>query len=120
MTLHILDIPTEILLMIFSQLPSQMVVTQIPLVCRHFRDLVATSWYWKTRYVRLAGAAPLKDPSLVRGWQEGCVQSDFALAATMEKLTLNSLTGTAPFPSLSLHRTYCSSLHYQCNKTRPS
>lgn len=100
MTLHILEIPTEILLMIFSQLPSQTVVTQIPLVCRHFRDLVATSWYWKTRYVRLAGAAPLKEPSQVREWQEGCVQSDFALAAVMQKLTLNSLTGTVPFPSV--------------------
>ena len=105
MTLHILDIPTEILLMIFSELPSQTVVTRIPLVCRHFRDLVATSRYWKTRYVRLAGAAPLKEPALVRGWQEGCVQSDFALAAVMEKLTLNSLTGKAPFPSPLIYYT---------------
>ena len=93
MALHILDIPTEILLMIFSYLPSQVLITRVPLVCRQFRDLVATGWYWKTHYVQLARSQPLKDRSLLREWQEGCIQSEFALAGVNGELTLNSLTG---------------------------
>ena len=94
MTLHILDIPAEILLIIFSHLPSQTLITQIPLVCRHFRDLVATHWYWKMHYVHLAGSQPLKERELLREWQEGCIQSEFANAAARKKLSLSSLTGT--------------------------
>ena len=97
MTLHILDIPTEILLMIFSRLPSQTLVTQIPLVCKQFRDLVATPWYWKTRYVQLSGSQPLKDRAGLREWQEGCIQSEFALAGVNGRLNLNSLTGEETF-----------------------
>ena len=97
MTLHILDIPTEILLMIFSRLPSQTLVTQIPLVCKQFRDLVATPWYWKTHYVQLSGSQPLKDRAGIREWQEGCIQSEFARAGVRERLTLHSLTGEASF-----------------------
>ena len=93
MTLHILDIPMEILLMIFSHLPSQTLVTQIPLVCKQFRDLVTTPWYWKTHYVRLSGSQPLKDRTLLREWQEGCIQSEFARAGMNQTLVLNSLTG---------------------------
>ena len=99
MTLHILDIPTEILLMIFSRLPSQTLVMQIPLVCKQFRDLVATPWYWKTRYVQLSGSQPLKDRAGLREWQEGCIQSEFALAGMNGRLTLNSLTGEGSFNS---------------------
>ena len=91
--MHILDIPAEILLLIFSHLPSQLVATQIPLVCKRFRNLVATSQYWRTRYVQLAGAAPFKEPSMLREWQEGCFQIEFPLAALRERLTLNTLTG---------------------------
>ena len=99
MTLRILDIPTEILLMIFSRLPSQTLVTQIPLVCKQFRDLVATPWYWKTRYVQLSGSQPLKDRAGLREWQEGCIQSEFALTGMNGRLTLNSLTGEGSFNS---------------------
>ena len=93
MALHILDIPTEILLMIFTYLPSQTLITRVPLVCTHFRDLVMTIWYWKTNYVRLARSQPLKDRSLLREWQEGCIQSEFALAGVSGELTLSPLTG---------------------------
>ena len=93
MTLHILDIPIEILLLIFSRLPSQTLVKQIPLVCKQFRDLVATPWYWKTHYVRLSGSQPLKDYALLREWQEGCILSEFAVAGMRGDLTTNFLTG---------------------------
>lgn len=93
MTLHILDIPAEILLMILSRLPSRTLITQIPLVCKRFRDLVDAT-HWRTRYVRLAGSQPLKERSLLREWQEGCIQSEFALAAVEGDLTLSSLTGS--------------------------
>ena len=79
--------------MIFSRLPSQTLVTQIPLVCKQFRDLVATTWYWKTHYVQLSGSQPLKDRAGLREWQEGCIQSEYTLAGVRESLTLNSLTG---------------------------
>lgn len=83
--------------MIFSRLPSQTLVTQIPLVCKQFRDLVATPWYWKTRYVQLSGSQPLKDRAGLREWQEGCIQSEFALAGVNGRLNLNSLTGEETF-----------------------
>lgn len=93
MTVHILDIPVEILLMIFSRLPSQTLIFQLPLVCKHFRDILATTWYWKTRYVRLAGSRPLKEREILKEWQEGCIQSEFSLSAAKKELTLTSLSG---------------------------
>lgn len=78
------DLPDEVIVYIFSLLPSRQQVLTVPLVCQRFRRLVGSVWYWKTRYLQLCsthhGAQPLLELPSLRLWQEGCIQGEFARA----------------------------------------
>lgn len=99
MTVHILELPSEILFMIFSWVPSRDLVTNLPRVCKALRDILHTEWYWRTHYVRLTRSQPWIEPcsegESVRVWQEGCLESEFALstAAASDTMDVNTLTG---------------------------
>lgn len=89
--MNILELPAEILSAILSWVPCNDLVLHIPLVCKYFRDLLLSDWYWRGRYVGLCGAQPLKayNNLACQEWQEACLR--YEDASREQKIT--SLSG---------------------------
>ena len=87
------DLPDEIILHVLSFLPSKFQILKISVVCRRLKELLTSSWYWRSQYIQLCGSQPDRELSTIRLWQKGCIQSEFALAAARGNTNLNSLKG---------------------------
>ena len=83
MTVHVLDLPVEVLVKIFSYVSSRGVILDLSLVCKQFLEVFLSEWYWKTRYRQEVGSQPLMNPpnKSVGTWKVGCVQAEFARRA---------------------------------------
>lgn len=78
MTVHVLDLPAEVLFKIFSFLPAQRLLLDVSRVCRQLHELVCSRWYWRMRYVRELGSQPVARGDGGGGvWQLGCLQTEF-------------------------------------------
>ena len=90
MSANLLDLPDEVLVQIFTLLPSRLQVLPLSLVCQRLKALVDTVWYWRTHYVRLCRGQVLLEVDGIRMWQEACIQRDFSLACntTNKNVTL--------------------------------
>ena len=88
--MHILDLPAEILSAILSWVPCNDLVLNVPLVCKYFRDLLLTEWYWRRRFVGLTAAQPLRvcNDLVVQQWQAACLRYEDA-AAEQKTTTLS-------------------------------
>ena len=82
MAANLLDLPDELLVQIFTLLPSRLQVRSLSAVCRRLKVLVDTEWYWRTHYVRLCRGQAMLEMDSIRMWQEACIQRDFVLACS--------------------------------------
>ena len=80
--MHILDLPAEILSAILSWVPCNDLVLNVPLVCKYFRNLLRTEWYWRMRYVDLSHSQPLEIFTRLQlpRWQRACLRLEDAVA----------------------------------------
>ena len=93
MTVHLFDLPLEILLQIFSWVPARVLLRDASLVCRRFHEILHTEWYWRGRYVHEARTKPLVEQPSMRLWQVGCLQWEFAWMAAAGGLSHNTTSG---------------------------
>ena len=95
MDLHIFDLPTEIVLNIFSYVPSTQVLLNVCRVCKHFNEMLRSEWYWRTRYVQSIATQPIVSGLDLQQWQLGCMQAEFAAMARRgaRNLTMSQLRG---------------------------
>ncbi|XP_064386257.1 F-box/WD repeat-containing protein 9-like [Halichondria panicea] len=92
--MHILDLPAEILSAILSWVPCNDLVLSVPLVCKYFRDLLITEWYWRRRFVGLTAAQPLKvyKDLVLQQWQAACLRYE-DVTAEQKTITLSGPIG---------------------------
>lgn len=88
-SLHILELPSEVLSLILLQVPCADLVTNVGLVCRHFHALLRSAWYWRTRFVDLTSSQLPNVPLDSSQWKLGCLQYE-SMAAEQK---MHSLTG---------------------------
>jgi len=93
MTVHLLDLPPEILQQIFSWVPARALLRDASLVCRRFHEILHTDWYWRGRYIEEARAQPPVEQPSMRLWQVGCLQWEFARTAAAGGLSYSTTSG---------------------------
>ena len=96
MTVHLLDLPLEILLRIFSWVPTRALLLDASLVCKRFHEILRTEWYWRGRYVEETHTQPLVEQPSMRLWQVGCLHWEFAWMAAAGGLKCSTPTGKSP------------------------
>ena len=94
-SLHLFDLPVELLESILFFISPIFLVSRVGTTCRRLHDLLQSESFWKRRYASLVHVAvPLGEDW--RYWHRGCVQYEFARTLGYgEKAIRNQpLTGT--------------------------
>lgn len=74
------QLPDQALLLLFSFIPARDLILSISVVCKRFRLLIISDWYWKRRYwENYGGSTPFLggNHSSLEEMQRGCVHGDF-------------------------------------------
>ena len=79
----LLQLPDELLLLVFSFLPARTLLRRLSLVCKRFHNLLLEEWAWKNRFKSKCGCYPLVSslPHSLSRVQQACVDGDFVDAA---------------------------------------
>jgi len=87
--ISLLDLPTDILLVIFSYIPSEHLIRSVNGVCAEFRDILNSESFWKRRYNRKSGLTL----NSLHEWKLGCCQNDNLQQIIEERTTLSTFKG---------------------------
>lgn len=85
----LLDLPTDILLVIFEYIPSQHLIRNVSVVCMEFRDILNSESFWKRRYNRKSG----RTLNSLHDWKLGSCQNDQLQRIIEGKATVNTYKG---------------------------
>ena len=85
----LLDLPTDILLVIFAYIPSYHLISSVSVVCGLFRDILNSQTFWKRRYNQKSG----RTLNSLRDWRIGCCQNDHLQRIIEGKATVNTYKG---------------------------
>lgn len=88
-------IPTELLVLIFSYIPTKVLLRTVALVCKQFDDILKSDWYWKARHSLYGKHFPVELVG-VNQWQIACAQSEVLAAACSRDPKENCLTLRGP------------------------
>ena len=84
-------VPTEVLVLIFSYIPTQVLLRTVALVCKKFDDILKSEWYWKARHSPYVKHFPVEFED-VRQRQLACAQFDVLTAGGSRDPKENSFT----------------------------
>ncbi|KAL5489420.1 hypothetical protein EMCRGX_G018510 [Ephydatia muelleri] len=88
-------VPTEVLVLIFSYIPTQVLLRTVALVCKKFDDILKSEWYWKARHSPYVKHFPVEFED-VRQRQLACAQFDVLTAGGSRDPKENSFTLRGP------------------------
>ena len=79
----LLQLPDELLLLVFSFIPARTLLRRLSVVCKRFHNLLLEEWAWKNRFKSKCGCYPLVSslPHSLSRVQQACVDGDFVDAA---------------------------------------
>ena len=86
---NLLDLPTDILLVIFAYIPSEHLIRNVSMVCVEFRDILNSESFWKRRYNRKSG----RTLNSLHDWKLGSCQNDQLQRIIEGKATVNTYKG---------------------------
>ena len=105
------DLPADVLLLIFTYIPSEHLIRSVSMVCVEFRDILNSKSFWKRRYNRKSG----RNLNLLHDWRVGCCQNDHLQQIIEGKATVNTYKGRSIYPSKIVwfgQMSYCRILLY--------
>ena len=70
--INLLDLPTDILLVIFSYILTEQLIRGVSMVCVEFRDILSSESFWKRRYNQQSSLTL----HTTHDWKLGCCQND--------------------------------------------
>ena len=91
--INLLELPTDILLVIFSHIPSEHLIRSVSAVCVEFRDILNSESFWKRRYNQKSGLTL----NSLREWKLGCCQNDDLQRIIEGRAILNIFKGPQVF-----------------------
>ena len=86
---NLLELPTDILLAIFSYIPSVHLIRSVSVVCVEFRDILNSESFWKRRYNQKSGLTL----NSLHNWKLGCCQNDDLQRIVEDRATIGIFKG---------------------------
>ena len=86
---NLLELPTDILLVIFSYIPSVHLIRSVSVVCVEFRDILNSESFWKRRYNQKSGLTL----NSLHNWKLGCCQNDDLQRIVEDRATIGIFKG---------------------------
>lgn len=85
------NLPDEALVCVFSFIEGRELIASVSVVCRRFRDIISSEWYWRRRFNISCNSNQMVEigPHIneeLQGIQQSCIEAEQTRIACNDKL----------------------------------